>query len=133
MEAMSAIMEAKDVRGLVLAVGLLLAAPPALAAPLDGDPAHGEKLYGSRCAFCHALDRNKAGPRHRGVFGRPVAAVPDFRYSKALAARGFTWNADTLDAWLADPRRLVPGTSMGVRTPSPQDRADLIAYLRAHP
>ena len=118
-------------RRLVLAAVLLLAASPALAGPLAGDPAHGEKLYGSRCAFCHALDRNKIGPRHRGVFGRPVAAVPDFRYSKALAARGVTWNAETLDAWLADPKRFAPGASMGVKIPSPQDRADLIAYLES--
>lgn len=120
-------------RRLVLAAVLLLAASPALAGPLAGDPAHGEKLYGSRCAFCHALDRNKIGPRHRGVFGRPVAAVPDFRYSKALAGKSFVWDAANLDAWLADPKRFVSGTSMGARTPSAQDRADLIAYLRAHP
>ncbi len=59
--------------------------------------------------------------------------MPGFRYSKALASRDVTWNADTLDAWLADPKRFVPGTSMGARTASAQDRADLIAYLRAHP
>lgn len=120
-------------RRLVLAAALLLAASPALAGPPAGDPAHGEALYGKRCAFCHALDRNKIGPRHRGVYGRHVAAVPDFRYSKALASRDFTWNAQTLDAWLADPKGFAPGTSMGARTASAQDRADLIAYLQAHP
>ena len=118
---------------LLLAMVLAATATPAFAAPLIGDAARGERLYGGRCGFCHSLDGNRFGPRHRGVYGRHVAAVPDFRYSKALAARTFTWNADTLDAWLADPKRFVPGTSMGARTASPQDRADLIAYLRAHP
>ena len=116
-----------------LILAFLATAAPALAAPLTGDVARGERLYGGRCGFCHSLDSNRFGPRHRGVYGRRVAAVPDFHYSKALAARTFTWNADTLDAWLADPKRFVPGTSMGARTASPQDRADLIAYLRAHP
>jgi cytochrome c len=121
------------VRRLALAAALLLTASPVLADPPAGDPAHGEKLYRSRCGACHALDRNKTGPRHRGVFGRPVATVPDFRYSRALAGQSFVWDADRLDAWLADPKRFAPGTSMGARTPSPQDRADLIAYLRGHP
>ena len=117
----------------VLAAVLLLAASPALAGPFDGDAVRGERLYGGRCGFCHTLDSNRFGPRHRGVYGRRVAAVADFHYSQALAAKRFTWDATTLDAWLADPKRFVPGTAMGVRTPSAQDRADLIAYLRAHP
>lgn len=113
------------------ALAVPLAAP--LAAPLSGDAARGERLYGGRCGFCHSLDANRFGPRHRGVYGRHVAAVPDFRYSKALASRDFTWNAQTLDAWLADPKRFAPGAAMGAKTASAQDRADLIAYLRAHP
>ncbi|EJL26015.1 cytochrome c2 [Caulobacter sp. AP07] len=120
-------------RRLVLALALLLAASSAAAGPLDGDAARGERLYGGRCGFCHALDKNRSGPRHRGIYGRHVAAVTDFHYSKALAARDFIWDAASLDAWLADPKRFVPGTSMGARVPSAQDRADLIAYLRAHP
>ncbi len=121
-------------RGLILTAALLATtAAPALAAPLAGDVVRGERLYGSRCGLCHSLENNRFGPRHRGVYGRRVAAVPGFHYSKALAAQAFTWNDQTLDAWLADPKRLVPGTSMGARTASPQDRADLIAYLRAHP
>ena len=112
---------------------LLATATAVSAAPVAGDAARGERLYAGRCGFCHSLDSNRFGPRHRGVYGRHVAAVPDFRYSKALAARDLTWNAETLDAWLADPKRFVRGTSMGAKTPSVQDRADLIAYLRAHP
>jgi cytochrome c len=117
----------------ILAALAAATAFPALAAPPAGDAARGEKLYGGRCGLCHALDANRFGPRHRGVYGRRVASVPGFRYSKALAARDFTWSAETLDAWLADPKRFAPGTSMGARTASAQDRADLIAYLRAHP
>ncbi len=120
-------------KALLLAAALVAVASPVLAAVPAGDAARGERLYAGRCGFCHSLDANRFGPRHRGVYGRHVAAVPDFRYSKALASRDFTWTAEALDAWLADPKRFAPGTSMGVKTPSPQDRADLIAYLRAHP
>jgi cytochrome c len=117
----------------VLTALFLVVASPALAAPLTGDATRGERLYGGRCGFCHSLDSNRFGPLHRGVYGRHVAAVSGFRYSKALAARDFSWNTQTLDAWLADPKRFVPGTSMSAKIASPQDRADLIAYLRAHP
>ena len=121
-------------RALILGAVAVLAAPAlTLAAPMQGDAARGERLYGGRCGLCHSLDDDRIGPRHRGVFGRRAAAVPGYRYSKALAAQSFTWDDAALDAWLTDPKRLVPGTTMGARTPSPQDRADLIAYLRAHP
>ncbi len=123
----------REWKAVILAMLLTAQASHALAAPPVGDVARGERLYGGRCGFCHSLDSNRFGPRHRGVYGRRVASVPDFRYSKALAARAFVWNADTLDAWLADSKRFAPGTSMGVRIASAQDRADLIAYLRAHP
>jgi cytochrome c len=43
---------------------------------------------------------------------------------------GLTWNERTLEAWLADPERTAPGQKMGYRVDDPQDRADLIAYLR---
>jgi len=67
---------------------------------------------------------------HRGVVGRPVASVDGFPYSKALSSQKFVWDEATLDKWLADPPVLVPGTAMGIRVRSAEDRADIIAYLR---
>jgi cytochrome c len=114
---------------------LIAAVQPAVQAQdetiLVGDAVRGERLYRQRCAGCHALDRNRAGPSHRGVYGREAGAVENYRYSAALRESGLIWNSPTLDSWLANPPALVPGTSMGVRTPRPQDRADLIAYLRS--
>jgi cytochrome c len=44
---------------------------------------------------------------------------------------GILWNEETLDAFLADPLRVVPGTAMGYAgVADAQERADLIAYLR---
>jgi cytochrome c len=96
----------------------------------DGDPARGARLYKRVCAACHSLDANRVGPMHRGVVGRPVASVQGFRYSAALSAQTFTWEAAALDRWLTNPPAMVPGTAMGIRVPKPQDRADIIAYLR---
>jgi cytochrome c len=67
---------------------------------------------------------------HRGLIGRPVASVQGFRYSQALSAQSFVWDNATLAKWLENPTAMVPGTAMGIRVAKPQDRADLIAYLR---
>ncbi|HEY7689623.1 MAG TPA: c-type cytochrome [Dongiaceae bacterium] len=116
-------------------LGLTLAAStPALPDQLplfDGDAARGARLYKKVCAACHSMDANRVGPMHRGVVGRPVASVAGFRYSEALAAQTFVWDEAALDRWLENPPAMVPGTAMGIRVRLAEDRADLIAYLRA--
>lgn len=89
----------------------------------------GEALYQQLCTSCHSPDRNRYGPLHRGVVGRSAGTVPDYNYSEALASAAMIWNAETLNAWLADPATLVPGTRMRFRVPDNSDRADIIAYL----
>lgn len=113
-------------RALVVALFCLLAAGGAAAA----DAARGEQLYEQRCGACHGLDADRVGPRHRGVFGRGVGSVAGYAYSPALMRARMTWNEETLDAWLADPERLLPGQRMGYSVPEAADRADIIAYLR---
>jgi cytochrome c len=112
---------------IVFAVALAAATATA---PFRGDAARGEAIY-ARCGACHALESNRTGPRHCGLFGRRAGAVAGFEYSNAMKRSGIVWNAQTLDRFLADPLRAVPGTTMtyaGVT--DPQERADLIAYLR---
>jgi cytochrome c len=97
------------------------------------DAKKGEALYG-RCLACHALEQDRVGPRHCGVVGRKAGSVPDFEYSEAMKRSGLTWDAKTLDRFLANPMKVVPGTTMtyaGISDPS--ERADLIAYLRTIP
>jgi cytochrome c len=75
-------------------------------------------------------EQNKVGPHLSGVFGRTAGTIAGARYSKAMTASGMTWDEQTLDAFLTEPTKALPGTTMSVRLPNPQDRADVIAYLK---
>jgi cytochrome c len=111
----------------------MLAALMALATPqarADGDAAHGQAIYESRCIACHSPDANRVGPMHRGVFGRKAGSLPDYSYSKALKGAGFVWNDETLNKWLSNPQAFVPGQKMNFKVTKAEDRADLIAYLK---
>lgn len=98
-----------------------------------GDPIRGEKIY-DRCIACHAIDRDRTGPRHAGLIGRRAGSVPDFAYSPAMkraGADGLIWNEDTLDKFLENPTKYIPGTRMGYAgIKNRQERADLLAYLK---
>jgi cytochrome c len=99
------------------------------AAGAAGDAKRGEQLY-ARCAACHALTYDRVGPRHCGLLGRRAGSVAGFDYSAAMKQSGIVWNAKTLDRFIADPLKTVPGTTMtyaGVK--DPKERTDLIAYL----
>lgn len=105
----------------------LLLAGTARAAP---DARHGEQVY-VRCLACHALAYDRVGPRHCGLLGRRAGSVPGFAYSAAMKDSRLTWDEATLDRFLAQPMKVVPGTTMtydGVA--DTKDRTDLIAYLR---
>jgi len=91
---------------------------------------HGKTVY-QVCMACHSLDEDDVGPRHRGVVGRRAGSVPGYAYSPALKSSGLVWDSNNLDRWLTNPQALVPGAKMFFAMPSPQDRADVIAYLTA--
>jgi cytochrome c len=85
----------------------------------------------ARCLACHALNHNVVGPRHCGLFGRRAGAVPGFDYSPAMKGSKIVWDEKTLDRFLSDPMKALPGTSMifaGV--PDAKERASLIAWLK---
>ena len=98
--------------------------------PLPGSTSRGAEIYEAKCGACHSLDHNRVGPKHRDVFGRKSASVPDFHYSPALKKLNVMWNASTLDRWLQNPTGMAPGTAMGFRLSNAQERSDVIAYLR---
>lgn len=93
----------------------------------------GKQLFEKRCSGCHALDRDKEGPRLRGVYGRVAASVDSFQYSEALKKSGITWTDETLEQWLTDTEKLVPGNDMTFHVEKGAERTDIIAYLKQVP
>jgi len=120
--------------GAALACGAAWAAPAGAAGPgYTGDAVRGQSVY-ERCLACHAIAYDRTGPRHCGLFGRRAGSVPGFAYSDAMKRSGIVWNEQTLDMFLKSPMTAVPGTSMGYAgIADPQERADLIAYLKQAP
>jgi len=92
---------------------------------------HGKEIFDGKCTKCHTLDKDKEGPRLRGVYGRQVATVPSFQYSDSLKAAKFTWDDTTLNNWLADPDKMVPDNDMAFHLDSASDRKAVIAYLKS--
>lgn len=103
-------------------------------ASVVGDPAHGAQIFPA-CRACHSLEpgRNMSGPSLAGIWGRKAGSLESFeRYSPALRASGIVWEEKTLDTWLKNPPKFVPGNRMtfpGIK--DDKIRADLIAYLKA--
>src|SRR5271156_505595 len=87
----------------------------------------GRELFERRCGGCHAMDRDKEGPRLGGVYGRAAAMVPTFDYSAALKKSKITWNEETLEKWLADPDKLVPDNDMPFHVQNADERREIIA------
>jgi len=114
---------------MIAAVALITATAAARA---DGDAARGEKHF-EECATCHTLERgvNNVGPSLSGLFGRKAGEIADFRYSPAVKKSGITWTPQTVDNFIADPQKAVPGNRMPYAgMPDEAARADLIAYLQ---
>jgi cytochrome c len=95
--------------------------------------AEGETLFRARCAACHSLEpgQSRIGPALVGLAGRTAGAVEGARYSSALRDSGLVWNAETLEAFLANPREAVPGTTMAVSLPNAAQRAAVVDFLLA--
>ena len=108
----------------------------------EGDPANGEKLYMGflRCNNCHSLEPGvtKVGPSLAGLFDRRAGTVEGFnQYSEAMKNSGVIWDEQTLDKFLTDPQKFIPGNKMiegGYRVvgqvSSNRYRADIIAFLK---
>jgi len=100
------------------------------AAQAAGNELRGATLYQSKCVACHSIEYNGVGPAHKGVFNRKAGTQTGYTYSPAVQASTVVWNEVTLNKWLTNPEKFIPGQKMGVMVPSAQDRADLIAYLK---
>jgi cytochrome c len=97
----------------------------------DQQIAKGQRIWQKRCTECHALDTDETGPHHRGVFGRRAGSIKGYDYSRALRKADLIWDAESLDHWLTDPEKFLPGQNMDFRVRSKEERAALIAYLKS--
>jgi cytochrome c len=113
---------------------ILAAACMAGTASAASDPAVlrlGEQVYG-RCLACHAIEQNRTGPAHCGLFGRKAGSAPGYTtYSPAMRASGIVWDDRSLARFLASPMTVVPGTTMTyLGVTDGKERAALVAWLK---
>lgn len=104
------------------------AAPPAGTAIADAAPA----AFGI-CKSCHSVEKGKSmiGPSLFGLLGTKAGEVAGYSFSPAMKASGLTWDEATLDKWLENPMKLVPGTRMTyVGQSDPAKRKAIIEYLK---
>jgi cytochrome c len=117
--------------GFVVAAFLLVAAT----AQAEGDAAKGEQVF-KKCMACHTANdkTNKVGPHLVGIVGRPVASVEGYKYSESMTAHAATvavWDEAALNAYLENPKAIVPKSKMAFAGLKKEDeRADLIAFLK---
>ncbi|TCJ38879.1 cytochrome c family protein [Parafrankia sp. BMG5.11] len=111
-------------------VAVLLGAASFQAVNAQG-PARSVPAAFAQCAGCHAIEpaKNGAGPTLNRISGRKAATQPGFAYSAGLRGSRLTWNAATLDRYLANTQVTVPGTTMPPARLSPAERKAIVAYL----
>jgi len=115
-----------SIRTLATTVVLALSAAGAQAQ----DATAGKAVF-AQCVACHSVDgSNGAGPTLKGIVDSKSGEVAGFRFSRAMKNAGITWDAKTLDAYIANPQTAIPGNVMPFSgLPDAKQRADLIAYL----
>ena len=92
----------------------------------------GAKVF-KKCAACHSIaegGKNKIGPALWGVLGRQAGSLPDYKYSKAMAAYGEKWSFEEMNGFLIKPKDWIKGTKMSYAgLKSEKDRAAVILYM----
>ncbi|PLX38073.1 MAG: cytochrome c family protein [Hyphomicrobiales bacterium] len=101
----------------------------------NADLAAGEKQM-SKCKACHTWEKggpNRVGPNLYEIVGRTPGTHADFSYSAAMAEFGqsATWDYETLNTYLTNPKEAVPGNKMSFAGfKKDTDRANVIGFLR---
>lgn len=87
----------------------------------------------AQCAACHAVEPGKhgVGPSLAGVYGTKSGAIPGYDFSDAMKNANLTWDDKTLDTYLTNPMKVVPGTRMTYAgLADAEQRKAIIEYLK---
>ena len=99
------------------------------ATAVTGDEEEGRAVFAANCRSCHS---GAIAPSLSGVVGRPVASFAGYAYSEGLKAKAsLSWTPEHLNTFLTAPQAFAPGTRMPKSLNEPQERADVIAYLKS--
>jgi cytochrome c len=104
------------------------ATPAATVAAADKKP-----IAFAQCASCHAVEPGKhgIGPSLAGVYGTKSGEIAGYAFSEPMKQAGLTWDDATLDAYLTNPMKVIPGTKMTYAgMGDPAKRKDVIAYMK---
>ena len=118
--------------GLLATVFLVTVADAQMPLPATKPP-DGATLFKQQCATCHTVNETdpvRQGPSLFKIVGRRAGSVEGFKYSAAFAKADFSWDDARLDAWIANPQEMIPGSMMAYRQAKPEVRATIIAYLK---
>ncbi|HUC46195.1 MAG TPA: cytochrome c family protein [Hyphomicrobiaceae bacterium] len=117
------------------AAALIMAAP---AVAQEGNAEDGAEVF-KKCRACHDVGpeaKNKVGPSLNDLIGRKAGTIEGFTYSeanKSAGGKGLVWTEDVLSKYLENPLAFMPGTKMAFAgLKDPQDRKDIIAFLKKH-
>jgi cytochrome c len=121
----------------LVAVAFVLGLVAAGGAPALAQVEDGERLFRQRtCVACHTVNATAArrvGPSLFGIFGRKTGNDEGFpRYTPANKNANLTWDRETLDKYLTNPKAVIPGTNMNFNgVPRAEERKALIDYLES--
>src|SRR5215831_478770 len=120
---------------MAMAAALMMATP---AMAQEGNAEEGAEVF-KKCRACHDVGpeaKNKVGPLLNDIVGRKAGTIEGFNYSeanKSAGSKGLVWTEDVLFKYLENPLAFMPGTKMAFAgLKDPQDRKDLIAFLKKH-
>jgi cytochrome c len=101
----------------------------------SADMSKGEAVF-KKCVACHTINQggaNGIGPNLWATLGEGIGqGKAGYAFSDALKSKGGNWTFETMDAWLANPKKFAPGTKMTFAgLGNPEERANLLLYLNS--
>jgi cytochrome c len=96
----------------------------------------GQVAFNNHCRTCHSVQPgdNRLGPNLHAILGRKAGEEKGYAaYSQAMKSADLTWDAATLEKFIADPETVVRNNNMkpykGI--PDAGVRKEIVAYLKS--